>query len=469
MGVSDVFEQQLTSKQQEAVEYVGSQMLIKGIAGSGKTTVLLRKARKLVQESESDTVALFTFNSTLAHYARAFASIIDPDRVEVFTFHAWAGKQLRKMKLMLWAIDEEKREEVLKRAIEIVSKDHTHRFFHQESFYDFLSDEVSWIKGKRLLKREDYMSIERTGRGTKVRVTEADRGNIYDFYEKYQELLNKARQMDFDDYGLRLFENIDACPDSDRFDHVFIDEAQDLQQVQLEVLRMVAKKSLVVAADKGQKIYKTSFTWRDIGINVHGGRSKVLQNTFRSTKQIITLAHSLQKNDPIYMNRDEDYVDPIYPDVNGPLPTIVRCKDEYAEDLALVSLVQKLQESSNDSTIGVLCRSWRSVFRLRRRLALAGVHGQVIKKEEGDVNSPGPKLTTFHSAKGLEFDSVLITGINDTFMSDDEPDDDLVAVERRLLYVSMTRAKHELYLLYSGKTPRFIEELDSTLFRMELL
>ena len=65
-----------------------------------------------------------------------------------------------------------------------------------------------------------------------------------------------------------------------KFDHIFIDEAQDLQQVQLQVLRAAARKSFIVAADKGQKIYKTSFTWKEIGLNILGGRTKILKDSF---------------------------------------------------------------------------------------------------------------------------------------------------------------------------------------------
>lgn len=44
--LSALFEHPLTPKQQEVLDYRGDHLLIKGIAGGGKTTVLLRKAKK---------------------------------------------------------------------------------------------------------------------------------------------------------------------------------------------------------------------------------------------------------------------------------------------------------------------------------------------------------------------------------------------------------------------------------------
>ncbi len=72
-------------------------------------------------------------------------------------------------------------------------------------------------------------------------------------------------------------------------------------------------------------------------------------------------------------------------------------------------------------------------------------------------------LMTLHSAKGLEFPIVFLTGLEEgifphtrTLMNDDE-----LAEERRLCYVGLTRAQMKLYLTYTeertlyGNTVRF--------------
>lgn len=67
-------------------------------------------------------------------------------------------------------------------------------------------------------------------------------------------------------------------------------------------------------------------------------------------------------------------------------------------------------------------------------------------------------LMTVHSAKGLEFDTVFITGLEDGIFpiihQDDLSDDDLEE-ERRLFYVAITRAKRMLYITYANDRMRF--------------
>jgi len=74
-----------------------------------------------------------------------------------------------------------------------------------------------------------------------------------------------------------------------------------------------------------------------------------------------------------------------------------------------------------------------------------------------DVDAP--TLLTLHSAKGLEFPVVFITGLEDGLLphsrSWDDPEE--LAEERRLLYVGVTRAKDRLYLTYTFRRARYGE------------
>jgi DNA helicase-2/ATP-dependent DNA helicase PcrA len=81
-------------------------------------------------------------------------------------------------------------------------------------------------------------------------------------------------------------------------------------------------------------------------------------------------------------------------------------------------------------------------------------------------------LLTIHSAKGLEYDTVFITGLEEgmfPMLRKDDNDDDLEE-ERRLFYVAVTRAKRMLYITYANermvfgnhetrRKSRFIEEI----------
>jgi superfamily I DNA/RNA helicase len=454
----------LTDKQEEVVNFDGDELLVKGIAGSGKTTVLLKKAKKMIKENPSIRIGLFTYNKTLSNYAKQIADQIGPNNLFVYTFHGWAYGALRDvLKTNRLAITNTKdNKDIMKRVFAVLGKESKHRFITEDKFKDFLEDEISWIKGKGIKRLNDYLEVSRVGRGSTVRVTKQDRKIIFRVFEEYERLKNSARKMDYDDFATILLDNKSKLKDSYKFDHVMIDEAQDLQQVQLQLLRYIAKKGFVVAADKGQKIYKTSFSWKEIGINILGGRTKILQNSFRSTKQIIQMAHSLQMHDSII--KDEEYVAPVLPDYTGPVPDVFECGSKEKQDAAIISTLKKLIKDDPGKTVGILSREWRSVRRLYYGLQAESIAHEFIQKDQGNVHSAGVKLTTFHSAKGLEFDYVIILDLVDDREDVETQDEEYMEVERRLLYVSITRAKTYLQLYYYADPSPLLKEIDSKFY-----
>ena len=90
----------LTPEQLERVEYDGSpHSLITGAPGSGKTIVLLERARRFAQEQGARAtrggIVVFTYNKALAQYARGLLEQnMDVPAVEVTNFHRWAWKRL---------------------------------------------------------------------------------------------------------------------------------------------------------------------------------------------------------------------------------------------------------------------------------------------------------------------------------------------------------------------------------------
>ena len=126
------------------------------------------------------------------------------------------------------------------------------------------------------------------------------------------------------------------------------------------------------------------------------------------------------------------------------------------------------------SSIGVIARSHQRIREIELCLRRSNIESETVLKDQGDVLSPGVKLTTFHSAKGLEFDHVIVTGLSEGILPENEPldsaEEDLkewLAVERRLLYVATTRAKTSLILIAPRPRSRFVDELDSSRTRME--
>ena len=108
---------------------------------------------------------------------------------------------------------------------------------------------------------------------------------------------------------------------------------------------------------------------------------------------------------------------------------------------------------------------------------VALVESEYFESEKRHPNEEGIKLMTLHQSKGLEFDTVFITGVEEGLLPHSRSIDDFFQLEeeRRLFYVGITRARQRLYILsakkrfifgrlnYSIKS-RFISDDDDILF-----
>ena len=79
---------------------------------------------------------------------------------------------------------------------------------------------------------------------------------------------------------------------------------------------------------------------------------------------------------------------------------------------------------------------------------------------DGGAERRGVHLLTYHAAKGLEFELVLLPRLEERELpAKQAKTDEQIAEERRLLYVGITRAKRELVVTWVKKPSRFLEEL----------
>ncbi|MEI8141004.1 MAG: DEAD/DEAH box helicase [bacterium] len=445
---------------------------IKGGAGSGKTTVAIFRARHLVASSQDwfrDTnVAIFSYTKSLVRYVE---SILGPDQLSltpiiVVTFHKWAYSFLKQRGV--WktrrVADQQEIDQLIEEAKIPLRLEYPLRAVLDKQI-EFFREEFAWIKGRRLLNEQEYSNAKRTGRGTTDRVTAQDKEIIWKMFATYTTQMTEKGLVDFEDFGSIALSLIESDPSFvPPFSHLVVDEAQDMTPVQLLVLTRLVNaetNSITIVADAAQRIYKSGFSWSDIGINIRGGRTVELKRNYRNTKQIAQAAISLLANDP----QQTEFSAHILPERDGSLPNIISVNDDQSQIEYIVRVLRDIDLTMYSAV--VLHRSRRRSNELHMVLAKEGFSPvSITASEHGNLSDPGLYTCTMPSVKGLEFDHVIICDLNDAVVPypegfTDENDELHISTERRLLYTCMTRARHSLTLISSAQPPcRFLDEID---------
>lgn len=459
---------------------------IKGVAGSGKTTVALYRAKHLLETQANlfreTKIVIFTYNKTLAAYIRAIKPYISggyqkdsdeikprtPDglNVEIVNFHSWAyhfaGIQYDQT-IMQWT-----QIEIIESVIDGLTSTVSNIL---EKSAEFFQEEISWMKGKLFKTKSEYLEAARTGRGTSDRVTKTDKDVIWTVYERYNAELRKRGKVDFDDYAALALRKIEA--DSDfvpPYSHIIIDEAQDLNKAQILVISKLVDSetnSLSIIADAAQRIFKSGFVWSEVGINVRGGRTIEFKKNYRNSIHIARAALSLLDKEV-----DKSEFTNVETALKGGEKPQVGYYSDFEEQLDhLVVLLKGLESNDNIRSTVVLHRSTGGVSQIKNHLDENEIPTEQLRSSRPvDYGSKSVKVCTMSSIKGLEFNNVFILDLNDDVIPYppgfiEEDDEFHISTERRLLYTCMTRARNKLFLLSSNKQnpSRYLKEIDSKL------
>jgi superfamily I DNA/RNA helicase len=243
---------------------------------------------------------------------------------------------------------------------------------------------------------------------------------------------------------------------------LLVDEAHDFEDAWLRMATRLVNpqtNSLLVLYDDAQSIYQAKrrkFNFASVGIEARG-RTSVLRMNYRNTAEVLALAvhcaHSLLEG--AGETRDEDEIPIVQPASagrRGHLPVFIDARDERQEADALADYIfEAAQGGMPLDDMAVICRAKYLMRPIelaleRRKLAYQSMNAQAFRRF--DWRRPSVKLLTMHSAKGLEFPLVLVAGLQTLPMKGESAED-----AARLLYVSMTRATHELVLSAHGTSP----------------
>lgn len=425
-------------------------VVVLGTAGSGKTTLAVHRSLYLAHPGtdHQGRTLLVTFNRCLVAYLRSLAGSIPRD-VDVRNYHKFARGYLDHRGRMRWnciSKPEEQKAFCLQAVAEARAAGVTNVVLQRP--VEFLVEELRWLAQHGISSAADYVAAERVNRAG-TRVARADRPAVFDLYQRYKVARAAGgKEYDWDDLSHAVLEEFGRDTVARHYRHVVIDEGQDFSPMMLRSLSAAVPPdgSLTFFGDVAQQIYGNKMSWRTAGLNVQSVWR--FEENYRNTRQIAQLALAVAAM-PSFSS-DPDLVAPKSPTADGPLPALVSFGSEQAEMQFVASLARRVGQTQS---VAVLFRDRDAEDRLEALIpqGMTRLHGDLDRWPDG----PGIFYGTYHAAKGLEFDVVVLP-----FMSSGRlphPPDvaafgqaDAAARDISLVYVAVTRARANLVLTHTG-------------------
>ncbi len=252
--------------EQEALLEAPRPLLVQGIAGSGKTTVLVHMVRRLLLEEPASRILLVTYNDKLHSYMLTLLEVLFggelPENVQVNTWRGLCedlGSRCEPPVHFDWAPEPSNpRSWAPERTAGKITRD------------EVLEEIRGVLKGEQrgedaLMPLADYLALPGT---VGLHAPKQARRGIWRLAQQYQRHLSSAGQVDdMDAARLLLEESLTAS----RWDYVLIDEAQDYTRVQLDLLvRLAPSGGLVFVGDEQQVVHPSRFRWPRVKDALYG-------------------------------------------------------------------------------------------------------------------------------------------------------------------------------------------------------
>ena len=229
-------------------------------------------------------------------------------------------------------------------------------------------------------------------------------------------------------------------------DYIIVDEIQDFDREEIMQFINAARKCFFFFGDTAQSIYrafgKETLTIDQIS-SMTGIKVSRLYNNYRLPKPIAKITQE-------YLGLTEEnnirkYSESLYLSKENALPVFVECHSRQEQIDCIISIIRKnkyrnvgILVPENDLVLEIMNAFTSEKFACEFKFN-AG-YNDYRNKDTLNFKTEYPKLMTYHSAKGLQFETVILPFYQGANNLD----------EKKSLYVAMTRTYRHLYVLYNG-------------------
>lgn len=281
-------------EQEEAITHKGGPLMVLAGPGSGKTLVITYRVKWLIENAgvHPSDILVITFTRAAAEEMKKRFFLFDGMEnapVTFGTFHSIFFMILRYA--YRYTAGNIIREDVKRRYIKEMTENMELEIEDENEFLSGIINEISYVKGE-MMSLSYYHS------------SNCSDELFAQIYEGYERRLREENLIDFDDMLVFCYELLKERKDicalwQQKFQHILIDEFQDINKVQYEIVRMLAGKGehLFIVGDDDQSIYRFRGAKPEIMLGFekdYPGAKKVILNTnYRCSSEIVDSAEHL--------------------------------------------------------------------------------------------------------------------------------------------------------------------------------
>ena len=264
---------------------------------------------------------------------------------------------------------------------------------------------------------------------------------VYNVFGRHVKSLSELTENMID----RLIENYTGV-----YDHIIVDEGQDFEIKIYNNLFQKLGNVHTVCADKKQSIYSESdYNSKDVKAIYSPMIENVLDFTYRNPMNVLATSSGFWINK--FRNSPAELK-------GGKIKTYNESKGEVrlVQTNNEVDSIATIIKNRAKNTVGVLlpnnaavkffydALTDRDLGEIEHKFSIGGDWDNTV-----DFFNTNPKVLTYHSAKGIQFDTVILPLLNNTY--DDRIKFTNQTEEVRAFYVAMTRTKKTLYFIKPGE------------------
>ncbi len=441
-------------------------LVIRGSAGSGKTTVALHRIAYLAfgdPAIDGPETLVVVFSRALARYVAHVLPSLGLSHVRIVTYRDWIHDERRQH---FPDLPSERREDTpaviqaikLHSALDLALERQVARVPGPRSLAQAFDDWASVLTQRRLLGDVfDELAPGRFSERELDRFVEWNRVRLEELTSAMAGNEDHDGALDPEDdallmraYQRRIGDAVLPGRRGERLRHIVIDEVQDFAPIEVRVLldRMRNDASITLAGDTQQQLMEHSgfSSWptffRELGLE--GVEIETLRVSYRSSAQVMQFAVSLlgqlQEDDEVRATRD------------GPPVELFRMTDRGACVALLSDVLRELMTAEPLASVAILTPSPVASDVYFAGLAHADLP-RLRRIREGEFPfKPGIEVTEVAQVKGLEFDYVIVLDVDAQSYPDTQ-------AARRLLHVAATRAVHQLWMMSVGTPSPLVQEV----------